>query len=169
MHRRFDCYGPSACYRSIHLPSKSFEIQYFWLTHKFKASNPKTFEEPKLIGPDTTWQRASDTLHYEGPVAIGTDKSINGAQLTVHGNIVSTGQHTRPSDRRVKEASSFLLNVNYFLYFRTLLILIHRKHLNAWPRFALSTTRTNPKWPNNGAWPKKKDTKLVWLHKNWPR
>lgn len=36
-------------------------------------------------------------------MAIGTEKAINDAQLTVLGNIVSTGQHTRPSDRRVKE------------------------------------------------------------------
>ncbi|KAI6191034.1 Myelin regulatory factor [Aphelenchoides bicaudatus] len=68
-----------------------------------RASNPKTFEEPKVIGADITWQRANNTLHYEGPVAVGTDKSIPGAALTVIGNIVSTGQSTRPSDRRVKE------------------------------------------------------------------
>lgn len=42
-------------------------------------------------------------LTFNGQVAIGTDKPINDAQLTVHGNLVATGQITRPSDRRVKE------------------------------------------------------------------
>lgn len=42
-------------------------------------------------------------LHYTGPVAVGTEKQIDNAQLTVMGNVVSTGTHTRPSDRRVKE------------------------------------------------------------------
>ncbi|KAI6233671.1 Myelin regulatory factor [Aphelenchoides fujianensis] len=66
-----------------------------------RASNPGQFEPPEN---EVSWQKsAGNTLHYAGPVAIGTEKPINDAQLTVLGNIVSTGQHTRPSDRRVKE------------------------------------------------------------------
>ncbi|KAI6200849.1 Myelin regulatory factor [Aphelenchoides besseyi] len=66
-----------------------------------RASNPGQFEPPEN---DVSWQKsAGNVLHYGGPVAIGTEKPINDAQLTVMGNIVSTGQHTRPSDRRVKE------------------------------------------------------------------
>jgi hypothetical protein len=65
-----------------------------------RASNPGQFEPPEN---EVAWQKTNSTLHYSGPVAIGTDKPINDAQLTVLGNIVSTGQHTRPSDRRVKE------------------------------------------------------------------
>ncbi|KAI6174236.1 Myelin regulatory factor [Aphelenchoides besseyi] len=66
-----------------------------------RASNPGQFEPPEN---DLSWQKSTgNVLHYGGPVAIGTEKPINDAQLTVMGNIVSTGQHTRPSDRRVKE------------------------------------------------------------------
>ncbi|KAH7693476.1 CBR-PQN-47 protein, partial [Aphelenchoides avenae] len=65
-----------------------------------RASNPGQFEPPES---DVAWQRNGGTLHYGGPVAIGTDKPLPDAQLTVLGNIVSTGQTTRPSDRRVKE------------------------------------------------------------------
>lgn len=82
-----------------------------------RASNPKTFEEPKPAGSDTTWQHSNNTLYCSGPVAIGADKAINGAQLTVHGNIVSTGQHTRPSDRRVKEVG-LVISVLTTLQFR---------------------------------------------------
>jgi hypothetical protein len=70
-----------------------------------RASNPGQFEPPEN---EVSWQRSSNVLHCNGPVAIGTDKAINDAQLTVLGNIVSTGQHTRPSDRRVKENISDL-------------------------------------------------------------
>lgn len=66
----------------------------------FQASNPAQFEQPDN---DATWQRNGPVLHYPGPVAVGTDKQIDNAQLSVMGNIVSTGTHTRPSDRRVKE------------------------------------------------------------------
>jgi hypothetical protein len=65
-----------------------------------RASNPAQFEQPDN---DATWQRNGPVLHYPGPVAVGTDKQIDNAQLSVMGNIVSTGTYTRPSDRRVKE------------------------------------------------------------------
>ncbi|KAE9551674.1 hypothetical protein FO519_005114 [Halicephalobus sp. NKZ332] len=67
---------------------------------KFQASNPAQFEQPDS---EATWQRNGPVLSYTGPVAIGTEKQIDNAQLSVLGNIVSTGTHTRPSDRRVKE------------------------------------------------------------------
>ncbi|KAI6240424.1 Myelin regulatory factor [Aphelenchoides fujianensis] len=67
-----------------------------------RASNPGQFENQEN---ELMWQKAgyNNIIHYGGPVAIGTDRPVGDAQLTVHGNIVSTGQHTRPSDRRVKE------------------------------------------------------------------
>lgn len=42
-------------------------------------------------------------MTFSGAICIGTDKPIGDAQLTVHGNVATTGQITRPSDRRVKE------------------------------------------------------------------
>ena len=66
----------------------------------FQASNPAAFEPAE---PEATWQPNKNLLWTGAPVAIGTDKQVGTAQLTVLGNIVSTGTHTRPSDRRVKE------------------------------------------------------------------
>ena len=66
----------------------------------FQASNPAQFEQPDN---EATWQRNGQVLSYNGPIAVGTEKQIDNAQLSVMGNIVSTGTHTRPSDRRVKE------------------------------------------------------------------
>lgn len=65
-----------------------------------RASNPGQFEQPE---PDQGWKSQNGVLSYSGPVCVGGDKPIEDAQLTVYGNIVSTGQTTRPSDRRVKE------------------------------------------------------------------
>lgn len=42
-------------------------------------------------------------LTFNGQVAIGTDKPVDDAKLSVMGNIVATGNISRPSDRRVKE------------------------------------------------------------------
>uniref|UniRef100_A0A7E4VYG4 Peptidase S74 domain-containing protein n=1 Tax=Panagrellus redivivus TaxID=6233 RepID=A0A7E4VYG4_PANRE len=64
------------------------------------ASNPAQFEQPDS---DATWQRNGQLLSFNGPVAIGGDRIIDNAQLSVMGNIVSTGSHTRPCDRRVKD------------------------------------------------------------------
>uniref|UniRef100_A0A0N4ZCP7 NDT80 domain-containing protein n=1 Tax=Parastrongyloides trichosuri TaxID=131310 RepID=A0A0N4ZCP7_PARTI len=63
-----------------------------------RASNPGQFEPPDT---DVTWQRNNNTLHFNGNVAIGTEKAV--APLTVNGNIFVSGMINRPSDRRVKE------------------------------------------------------------------
>jgi len=66
-----------------------------------RASNPGQFEQPDS---DVGWQKANgNVLHYTGQVAIGIDKPIQDATLSVMGNVVTTGQVTRPSDRRVKD------------------------------------------------------------------
>lgn len=49
------------------------------------------------------WNKTGHLMHYNGPVAIGTDRRYNNAQLTIAGNIVSTGYITHPSDIRTKE------------------------------------------------------------------
>lgn len=100
-------------YYSWNFSKTSIPNIFLRIFHKilFQASNPATFEQPQPMDFDTTWQRQQQTgvVYYDGgPVALGTDKAVNGALLTVHGNIVSTGQHTRPSDRRVKEDISSL-------------------------------------------------------------
>uniref|UniRef100_A0A915EEW2 NDT80 domain-containing protein n=1 Tax=Ditylenchus dipsaci TaxID=166011 RepID=A0A915EEW2_9BILA len=59
-----------------------------------RASNPGQFTEPES---DVSWQRANgNVLTFSGQVAIGTDKPIQDAQLTVLGNVVTSGQITRP-------------------------------------------------------------------------
>uniref|UniRef100_A0A0N5C5Q7 NDT80 domain-containing protein n=1 Tax=Strongyloides papillosus TaxID=174720 RepID=A0A0N5C5Q7_STREA len=63
-----------------------------------RASNPGQFEPPDT---DVAWQRHNNTLHFNGNVAIGTEKAV--APLTVNGNIFVSGVINRPSDRRVKE------------------------------------------------------------------
>ncbi|CAD5214624.1 unnamed protein product [Bursaphelenchus okinawaensis] len=65
-----------------------------------RASNPGQFENQEN---DVGWQKTSNTLHFNGQVAIGTDRPLDNAQLSVMGNLVATGNVTRPSDRRVKE------------------------------------------------------------------
>ncbi|KAL3092591.1 hypothetical protein niasHS_007800 [Heterodera schachtii] len=68
-----------------------------------RASNPGQFEQPDQ---DLNWRQGQHgSLAFPGQVCIGAggDKPIENASLTVYGNIATTGNITRPSDRRVKE------------------------------------------------------------------
>ncbi|KAL3109507.1 hypothetical protein niasHT_016130 [Heterodera trifolii] len=72
----------------------------------FLASNPGQFEQPDQ---DLNWRQGQHgSLAFPGQVCIGAggDKPIENASLTVYGNIATTGNITRPSDRRVSTAEA---------------------------------------------------------------
>uniref|UniRef100_A0AC34RRS2 Peptidase S74 domain-containing protein n=1 Tax=Panagrolaimus sp. JU765 TaxID=591449 RepID=A0AC34RRS2_9BILA len=76
-----------------------------WQSEKIivRAGNPLQFGRPSSPEDDAMWNKTGSLMHYNGPVAIGTNRCFNNAKLTVDGNIVSTGSISHPSDRRVKE------------------------------------------------------------------
>uniref|UniRef100_A0A8R1HWK5 Myelin regulatory factor n=1 Tax=Caenorhabditis japonica TaxID=281687 RepID=A0A8R1HWK5_CAEJA len=65
-----------------------------------RATNPGSFEPPDS---DVAWQRSGGTLHTPGAVAIGTDRTVESARLTVAGDIYMSGRIINPSDIRLKE------------------------------------------------------------------
>uniref|UniRef100_A0A914QVU8 Peptidase S74 domain-containing protein n=1 Tax=Panagrolaimus davidi TaxID=227884 RepID=A0A914QVU8_9BILA len=92
-------------------------------THKnhqtaFQAGNPAQFDHHQnrsSLEPNSSaagangaagerlWQNNKNLIYTYSPVSIGTDQQFPGALLSIGGNIVSTGNWTKPSDRRVKE------------------------------------------------------------------
>ncbi|CAI2333913.1 unnamed protein product [Caenorhabditis sp. 36 PRJEB53466] len=68
-----------------------------------RATNPGSFEPPDS---DVAWQRNGGALFTAGAVAIGTDRPVETARLTVAGDIYTSGRIINPSDIRLKEAIS---------------------------------------------------------------
>lgn len=68
-----------------------------------RATNPGSFDPPDS---DVAWQRNGNTLHTPGSVAIGTERPLGNAKLTVTGDIYCSGRVSHPSDLRLKEAIS---------------------------------------------------------------
>ncbi|CAJ0582904.1 unnamed protein product, partial [Mesorhabditis spiculigera] len=65
------------------------------------ATNPGQFEQPDV---DMNFQKNGDIMTYAGRMVVGGDKPIDkDAILSVHGNIVVSGNYCRPSDERLKE------------------------------------------------------------------
>lgn len=68
-----------------------------------RATNPGSFEPPDA---EVAWQKNGGTLFTQGAVAIGTDRQIETARLTVAGDIYMSGRVINPSDIRLKEGIS---------------------------------------------------------------
>lgn len=64
-----------------------------------RATNPGSFEPPETI--DASWNKNGGVLSTTGPVVVG--KSEPRAQLTVDGDIYSSGRVMCPSDIRLKD------------------------------------------------------------------
>ncbi|CAD44121.1 Myelin regulatory factor homolog 2, N-terminal [Caenorhabditis elegans] len=64
-----------------------------------RATNPGSFEPPEMV--DASWNKNGGILSTNGPVVIG--KSEPRAQLTVDGDIYSSGRVMYPSDIRLKD------------------------------------------------------------------
>lgn len=68
-----------------------------------RATNPGSFDPPDS---DVAWQRNGSTLYTPGHVAIGSDRPLGNAKLTVTGDIYCSGRVNHPSDLRLKEGIS---------------------------------------------------------------
>lgn len=64
-----------------------------------RATNPGSFEPPEMV--DASWNKNGGVLSTAGPVVVG--KSEPRAQLTVDGDIYSSGRVMCPSDIRLKD------------------------------------------------------------------